>query len=148
MDGSLAGTDEWFKAATSRVSAHYGVGLSGEIHQYVKEKDTAYHCGKVQDPTWKSLVAGTNPNLYTIGVEHEGKGGAAWPEQMLLASVQLVADICKRNQIPVDDQHIVGHHEIYTGHACPGAGWDKTAYIEAVKNAGSVKDPAGVPSTT
>ena len=34
MDGSLIGTDSWFNDAKSQVSAHYGVGRTGEVHQY------------------------------------------------------------------------------------------------------------------
>ena len=72
MEGTLPGTDSWFASSSSQVSAHYGVGKSGEIHQYVKEGDTAWHAGRVDRPTWKLLKPDINPNLYTIGVEQEG----------------------------------------------------------------------------
>jgi N-acetyl-anhydromuramyl-L-alanine amidase AmpD len=41
MDGTLAGTDAWFTNPASQVSAQYGIGKNGEVHQYVKEEDTA-----------------------------------------------------------------------------------------------------------
>jgi N-acetyl-anhydromuramyl-L-alanine amidase AmpD len=46
MDGTLIGTDSWFANHTSQVSAHYGIGKNGEIHQYVQENDTA--CTRVR----------------------------------------------------------------------------------------------------
>ncbi len=127
MDGTLIGTDNWFQNPAAKVSAHYGVGTNGEYHQYVAEKDTAYHCGVVKDCTWKLLRPKLNPNLYTIGVEHESTG--TWPDPLYSASVGLVAAICLRNNIAMDADHIVGHHEIYSGHTCPGA-WDKQKYLD------------------
>ena len=122
MDGSLAGTDAWFGQTASEVSAHYGIGLKGEVHQYVDEKMAAWHAGVALAPT-VSLPPG-NPNSYTIGIEHEGfvtkPGPAPWSNLQLQASAELIADICKRHGIPIDRQHIVGHHEIYAGHLCPG----------------------------
>src|SRR4051812_28530968 len=77
MDGTLAGTDSWFNDPRSRVSAHYGVGKAGQVHQYVKEIDAAHHAGVVNAPCWPLIKRGhsgsgfINPNFYTIGVEHE-----------------------------------------------------------------------------
>src|SRR5205814_10677286 len=47
MDGTLTGTDSWFNNPQAQVSAHYGIGRGGEVHQYVDEKDTAFHAGTV-----------------------------------------------------------------------------------------------------
>src|SRR4051812_2092827 len=79
MDGSLVGTDSWFNNRVSGVSAHYGIGKDGEVHQYVKETDTAYHAGTIKNPTWSLIRKDAegryiNPNYYTIGVEHAGWG--------------------------------------------------------------------------
>lgn len=119
MEGSLAATDSWFRAVESRVSAHYGVGRGGEIHQYVGEADTAFHAGRVWKPVWPSLKPSVNPNLYTVGIEHEGKGESEWPDAMYDASTRLIADICTRWSIPIDRAHIVGHREIYARKTCP-----------------------------
>jgi N-acetylmuramoyl-L-alanine amidase len=82
MEGTLVGTDSWFNNPASKVSAHYGVGRDGTIHQYVSETDTAFHAGRRSKPTWGLIKDGINPNLYTIGIEHEGDGGSAWPPAM------------------------------------------------------------------
>src|SRR5881275_244407 len=82
MEGTLSGTDSWFANPVSQVSAHYGLGKSGEVHQYVKETDTAWHAGRVNAPSWKLIKASgnkyINPNYYTIGIEHEGNEDTEW----------------------------------------------------------------------
>lgn len=123
MDGSLIGTDEWFANPKSEVSSHYGIGKTGEIHQYVKEEDQAWHAGRVLRASWKLIKAGVNPNAYTIGIEHEGRPlvNDVWPEAMKKASAELIADIAKRNNISLDRDHVIGHYEIYAGKPnCPG----------------------------
>lgn len=62
MVGYLAGTDSTFANQSSRASAHYGIGATGEIHQYVSELDGSY-----SDANYAS-------NNSTISIEHE----AAW----------------------------------------------------------------------
>jgi N-acetyl-anhydromuramyl-L-alanine amidase AmpD len=109
------------------------VGKNGEIHQYVAESDTAFHVGVVDHPAWPLLKAGINPNLYTIGIEHEGRDGDALTPAQLHASAALIAAIAKRWKIPLDAQHIIRHHDIRRGKPCPGAGFDVAALITAAK---------------
>ena len=125
MEGSLTGTDDWFSSTKSQVSAHYGIGLNGDIHQYVQEADTAWHAGRVDNPSWQLIKSGKtkkfiNPNFYTIGIEHEGNESSTWTDLLYNTSAALVKDICQRNNIPIDRQHIIGHHEIYSKKTCPG----------------------------
>lgn len=122
MDGTLSGTDSWFGDTTSQVSAHYGIGKNGEVHQYVQEADTAWHAGRVDSPTWSQIKQSVNPNLYTIGIEHEGKSNDVWPEAQKQASVALIRDICQRWGIPIDRDHIIGHYQIFSRKPnCPAA---------------------------
>ena len=127
MEGSLYGTDAFFAQERAKPSsAHYGIGRSWEnrsdpnaecsIHQYVKEEHAAYHAGieahpKVP-PTWKLYRPGSNPNDYTIGIEHEGFALTTWTPQLYRASSRLIEDIAHRWNIPLDRDHIVGHREI------------------------------------
>jgi N-acetylmuramoyl-L-alanine amidase len=125
MEGTLRGTDSWFANPASKVSAHYGVGKNGEVHQYVKEEDTAWHAGRVNSPVWGLIKPSgrgqyINPNYYTIGIEHEGYEDTEWSEAMYVSSSRLVAEISKRWNIPLDRQHVIGHHEIYALKTCPG----------------------------
>ena len=112
MDGTLVGTDSWFADSQSQVSAHYGIGQSGEIHQYVKEEQAAWHAGKINSPSWNLLKPGINPNYYTIGIEHEGKPETIWPDDMKKASAVLIRSICQRWNISIDREHIIGHYQI------------------------------------
>ncbi len=114
MDGTLVGTDSWFANPTSQVSAHYGIGKSGEVHQYVQENDAAWHAGRVDAPVWKLIRPDVNPNLYTIGIEHEGKPDEGWTETMKQSSATLIREICQRWHIPIDRDHVVGHFEIFS----------------------------------
>src|SRR5262245_1762102 len=121
MEGSLSGTDEWFLSPKSKVSAHYGVGRHGDIHQYVAEGDTAWHAGRVFNNTWKGKRDGVSPNLNTIGIEHEGQADTEWTDEMYTASAKLLAEIANRWSIPLDRDHVVGHREIYGKKTCPGS---------------------------
>ena len=60
MVGRLAGTDAVFQRPSSQASAHYGIGGTGEIHQYVSEANGSY-----SDANFSS-------NNSTISIEHEG----------------------------------------------------------------------------
>lgn len=122
MAGTLAGTDNWFSNPVAQVSAHYGVN-DHQTHQYVKEEHRAWHAGVVHTPTSK-LVLGRptrNPNDYSIGIEHEGTATSPWSDALYLRSAALVADIANRHAIPLDRDHVVGHHEVYSVKPCPGA---------------------------
>lgn len=133
MEGSLAGTDSWFKSTQSKVSAHYGIGQNGEIHQYVAEGDTAFHAGRTFNCTWKGRRPGVNPNSNTIGIEHEGHGDTVWSAKMYQASAQLLADIANRWSIPLDRDHVVGHCEIYGHKTCPGSKVDLDHLIDLAR---------------
>jgi N-acetylmuramoyl-L-alanine amidase len=133
MDGTLIGTDAWFANPQSQVSAHYGVGTGGQIHQYVGESDTAWHAGRRYRSSWRLIKPGVNPNLYTIGIEHEGLVDTPWSDTMLSASTQLGAAICNRWSIPVDRDHLIGHREVYARKTCPGSWIDLQRWTERVR---------------
>jgi len=125
MEGTLSDTDSWFQSPKSQVSAHYGIGKAGEVHQYVQEKDTAWHAGRVYAPSW-SLIKHTgeglyiNPNYYTVGIEHEGYEDTDWTDEMYNTSAGLIKEISRRWSILLDRNHVIGHHEIYAKKSCPG----------------------------
>lgn len=121
MEGTLPGTDAWFQNAASQVSAHYGIGKNGDVHQYVGETDQAWHAGRVFKATWRGWRAGIKPNKYTIGIEHEGTETSDWPDAMYEASADLIREIAQRWSIPIDRDHVIGHREIYSHKTCPGA---------------------------
>ncbi len=142
MEGTLAGADSWFSNPKSKVSAHYGIGINGEIHRYVKESDTAWHAGRVHDPLWPLIKRDAasdgyiNPNYYTIGIEHEGFKDSEWTDSMYKSSAELIADIASRWHIPIDREHIIGHREIYSIKSCPGSRVSIERLIEIARQEG------------
>lgn len=125
MAGTLSGTDSWFKNPNSGASAHYGIGKNGEVHQYADEISAPWANGVIRNPKAKLIKKyNSNPNFYTISIEHEGQTGKKWSSAMFNKSAKLTADICKRWNIPIDRSHIIGHYEIDSVNRpnCPGTG--------------------------
>lgn len=139
MEGTLAGTDSWFKSTISKVSAHYGIGRQGQVHRYVQENNTAWHAGRVNAPTWGLIKRAANndyinPNFYTIGIEHEGDDDTDWTDEMYKTSAALIKSISSAWGIPLDRQHVIGHHEIYSLKTCPGNKVDINKLIQLATN--------------
>lgn len=143
-EGSLSAAESWFNRSDSQASSHYMVGRSGQIWQFVAEEHTAWHAGGVNRPSWSLLKQGINPNLYTVGIEHEGKTGQGWTNEMYEASAWLIAQICNRWQIAADTERIIGHHRINSVSRanCPGTGVDFAKLIQLTKNHLNIEDPA------
>jgi N-acetyl-anhydromuramyl-L-alanine amidase AmpD len=129
MQGTLDGTDSWFQdqGAKPPESAHYGIGKNGAVHHYVLQQDTAWHAGIVTSPSWKliktldaSKHTYIDSNLYTFGITHEGFENTDWTDATYQASSQVVAGLAKKWNIPLNRDHVIGHHEIYSQKTCPG----------------------------
>ena len=129
IDGSQLDADAVFmsQALTLKRSAHYSISQTGEIHQYVEEQDTAFHCGIVDRPTWPRLKRGpdgriVNPNYYTIGIEHEGRVDDPWSDVMYETSAALLAEIARRHPAlnPLTRSNVVMHRDIRASKSCPG----------------------------
>lgn len=105
MAGTLASTDSVFQNTTRQTSAHYGVGQDGNVHQYVKESDTAWHAG-----SWDA-------NISSIGIEHEGGPTIAITDSVYDTSAELIASIWKRLGRTVP---LVRHNSIIATQ-CPGS---------------------------
>lgn len=126
--GSFPGCLTWLKNPQSQASAHYIVTKTGRIIQLVREGDKAWHAGSVNKPNW-SLYDGTNPNFYTLGIEHEGQPGEALTELQYQSTLFLHKELTAKYNIPIDSDHIIGHYRIdsVTRPNCPGIGfpWDR-----------------------
>lgn len=130
-EGSAESVDSWFSSSKAKVSAHFLVGLDGEIRQYVGIHDVAFHAGVVVEPTWAGLIPGTT-NSQTVGIEHEGSGLTNWPEAQLLSSSLLSAWLVERFDFTVDALHFPLHHEIKATKSCPGPKFDRPDYLARV----------------
>ncbi|MET7527556.1 peptidoglycan recognition family protein [Streptomyces sp900116325] len=117
-----------FRDPAHQAAAHYLIRSSdGRLAQMVREADVAYHAG---DREW---------NERSIGIEHEGyvDDPDRWfTDTAYRASAQLAADISTRYDIPIDREHIVGHHEVPGAtHPDPGPYWDWDRYLDLVRAA-------------
>lgn len=135
--GTLASADATFANPDRKASAHYGIN-NKTIHQYVKEEDTAWHCGNY------------GANQTSIGIEHEGgwllaDGTRKKPtDSTHQASGELVADICRRYNIPIDRKHIKKHSE-YRPTQCPGS-LDVDRIIAIAQDINKPESPVGTPT--
>lgn len=112
-------------------SAHYGV-KGTQVHQYVREEDTAWHCGD-----WAG-------NCCTVGIETVNSTGAPdWlvDDETLETLCKLVADIAKRNGLgrikfePDGTYPTLSAHRDWSPTYCPGDYlYSKMSYIEKRAN--------------
>lgn len=109
--GLYPGTLHWMQNPTAKASAHYLVTKTGLIFQMVKDEDTAWTNGVVNKPNW-ALYDGTNPNRYTLTIEHEGLAGDALTEEQYQASLWLHKKLIEKWDIPVTEDTIIGHYRI------------------------------------
>lgn len=126
--GLMPGTLSWLQNPVAQASAHYLVTKDGKIFQLVNNEDTAWHVGIVNQPNW-ILYDGTNPNRYTIGIEHECESGGELTEIQYQATFWLHRQLITEFGIPIDRDHITGHYAIDSINRpnCPGPDfpWNK-----------------------
>lgn len=130
--GACPGALSWLCNPAAKASAHYLIYRDGTIFQIVKDTDTAWHAGGVNKPSW-TLYDGTNPNRYTIGIEHEcypaAGGDGNLTELQYHATLELHRQLIKAYGIPVDLNHIIGHYQIDSVNRpnCPGSAfpWER-----------------------
>lgn len=95
-----------------KASAHYGVGINGDIGQYVDEANTA----------WANANWDSNCKAVTIETSNDQTGGDWHISDITLNSlIQLVADIAKRNNLGklVKGKNLTWHR-MYCATTCPG----------------------------
>lgn len=104
----------------TQASAHYIIGLNGEIIQCIPDNEVAFHSGNY------------NMNRKSIGIENchpdwTGKFNDSTYESLL----NLVAELCKKYNLGVDK--IIRHHDV-TGKDCPRYYVTHQAEWEGFKN--------------
>jgi hypothetical protein len=99
--GTISASDARFRNLDAKVSVHYGVGLNGDISRWVLETDTAWQTDN------------RPVNLQSIGIGHEDNANpddSVRTDTMYNASAELVADLCKRYDIPCKLVEVDGNH--------------------------------------
>lgn len=121
--GNLDTANARFQNKANQVSAHYGIS-DDTVWQWVKEESTAYHSGN-----WQM-------NLDSIGIEHHATPTYMATEKTITTAANLLREICKRWDIPLDRKHIILHKEVKATQ-CPGT-LPVDRIIELAKKEGSV----------
>lgn len=112
-----------FAPTTRKASSNYGIGSDGRIAMYVEEKDRS----------WCTSNAANDNRAVTIEVANDG-GAPDWhvSDKAMAALIELVTDICKRNNIKElkwkADKTLIGQvskqnmtiHRWFAAKACPG----------------------------
>jgi hypothetical protein len=129
MAGTLEACDGWFSNPTSQVSTHYGVGLDGEIHQYVDLRDGAWGNGVLEDGNrWVGLVGNEqNPNYQTVSIETEDRGSGLTPVTDEQFDGVLKAARVALLTFPRTLKYLVGHNIISARsrpHCCGKRWWN------------------------
>jgi N-acetyl-anhydromuramyl-L-alanine amidase AmpD len=124
MQGELANTFAIFNGAPTptgqsyKISAHYGVAKDGRVWQFVRDEDTAWANGILNQPdpslNWLHTAQNGkfNPNAVTLSIEYEGVSGEALTEAQYQAALALHQQLLARWHIPADTEHIVGHDRL------------------------------------
>lgn len=133
------------------VSVHYIVLRDGTIQCLIPENRVAWHAGsgQFQDPKYTNAM-----NQYAIGIEVLAIGSEAdmsiymsaaeyqglddalkgYTEAQYQALALLVADICQRNSIPLDREHVIGHQDYAPGKNDPGELFDWSRILPEITN--------------
>ncbi|MEU6979559.1 peptidoglycan-binding protein [Streptomyces sp. NPDC046371] len=117
MDGTLAGTDSWFRNPASQASSHFGTGRAGQLYQWVDTSNRGW-AQSAGNRTWLSS-------------ENEGRGGQALTEQQLDRNAEIFAWVVKTYpDVPLKvatgaNDRGLGYHAMggkaWGGHtSCPG----------------------------
>lgn len=136
-----------FAPTTRKASSNYGIGSDGRIAMYVEEKDRS----------WCTSNRANDMRAITIEVANDGSA-PDWhvSDKALNSLIELVADICKRNNIKElkwqGNKSLIGQinkqnmtvHRWFAAKACPGNYlYNKHSYIaeEVNKRLGVISSP-------
>lgn len=124
-DGFYPSDLEWLRGSPgSKVSSHYYVAPNGNVHQLVPDEKTSWHAGTLENPTAKLLKKDSlgkiiNPNYYTIGIETSLRAPNPPTSYEWNSLKELIRLLSTKWNIPIDKDHIIGHHEIRASKTCP-----------------------------
>ncbi len=144
--GFEAGTISEFSSSLSGVSAHYSIGLDGTVHQYVEERNSAWHAGG----EWPDQ---TNANTRTIGVEREDARDPARPmtAEQKASWMALIEYLCHKYSVPAriasnGERGLISHHLINPDHAgCAGPAVEQVAQAFCAGNSRSINPKLSAP---
>ncbi|MEA2533067.1 MAG: hypothetical protein QOJ93_878 [Actinomycetota bacterium] len=108
MEGTLDGSDSWFKNPKAQASSHFGVGKDGRTYQWVDTEDKAW------------AQAGGNPSY--ISIENEGHLGDTLTDPQLNAVAEIVGWVSQTHGVPLHTADHPGDAGL-GWHGMGGAAW-------------------------
>jgi len=137
MAGSLSSCDNWFQNPSAQVSSHYGIGLQGQRHQYVKLQDSSWANGVLERGNdWQHIVGNTqSPNYQTVTIETEDKGSGSTP--VTDAQYQSTLDVCRiALRFYPSIRYLMGHRIVSPSSRpnCCGNRWWASGRFQALAN--------------
>ncbi len=120
---------------TGPLSVHKYVTKNGERYHLLDDEFGAYGCG-VRDPAHKTYLLGEvfsrNENLATLQIEIENFGYEDFTDPEYEAAAFWTAHWCRRYNIPVNRQHLLGHRELNKLKRDPSDKWNWDYFISLV----------------
>lgn len=146
---TMAGTKSWFENKASKVSAHFGISLAGEIWQFVPLTQAAWANGIIEDPdmglAWlkEAVEKKLNPNWRTVSIENEGDSDTVMPEAQYQANKSLTAWLLQLHVLRASSQTIVRHSQITARQRanCPGVGFPMVRLLKELSMSNDFIDP-------
>lgn len=110
-DGYLNGTLAWFNNPKSKVSSNYIIHTNGQIYAMLEEYYVPFTNGNLT----------SNRESITIEMIDDREPDAQKTNQAYKSVSELVFDICKYYNLPINRTTVKGHNEVSSSHPfCPG----------------------------
>ncbi|WAL73119.1 LysM peptidoglycan-binding domain-containing protein [Kitasatospora sp. YST-16] len=87
MDGSLSGTESWFRNSEAQASSHFGTGKAGALYQWVDTGDRAW--------------AQAGGNRRWLSIENEGRGGDSLTDAQINRCAEVLAWAARTYGVPL-----------------------------------------------
>lgn len=138
MQGHLSTMRLWAaeRPAHHEASYHFGLGLNGDVVQFVPIFTPAWHAGRLDNvyPTWPGYRPDMNPGGHTIGVAAEGfhDSSDVWNPVQLAAAVDIQRWIGDQTGMAPTVETVIGHREIAPVSRAndPGSKWPQLWLIQ------------------
>jgi len=113
---SAMGNRNYFENGGTGVSAHFVIGLNGEILRCVPENEVAAHVGASYGAAWNEMVKTNNSKFLGIECCHPAADGK-FNDNTIASLTWLAADLCRRFKL--DPNKDVYRHYDVCGKMCP-----------------------------
>lgn len=140
MSGTLAGSDSWFHSNPLQVSAHFGVGLTGAVHQYVSLEDTSHANGILEaGERWSAHFGRDWVNDETVGIETEDTDAGHPNHNALVTAAQYASTlaVCRLILASNPSIHTLATHASISPQSrvnCPGPRWFASGGFASLAN--------------